>query len=237
MDNLQIFEIDPRLLNVSVDDITTALGYNSLAEAEQFIDTIKEKLTQAQPVMKIKAGFLWLENEPVIVDQDAITLAQLSFSPGSIITSSLNGIQSILIFTATLGEDFDEWSRDFFRDSDPFFGYVADTIGSVYVESAVDRLADGISGLFSSQNLGISNRYSPGYCGWDVKEQKKLFSLLPDKFCGISLTKSMMMKPLKSVSGILGVGPGLSKQDYDCSVCEKTSCMLNKSPAVRSQPD
>ncbi|MCK7538940.1 MAG: hypothetical protein MZV63_52410 [Marinilabiliales bacterium] len=47
----------------------------------------------------------------------------------------------------------------------------------------------------------ITNRFSPGYCGWDVAEQHKLFSFFKDNFCGITLTESALMNPVKSVSG------------------------------------
>jgi len=52
----------------------------------------------------------------------------------------------------------------------------------------------------------ITNRYSPGYCGWDVTEQHKLFQLMPENYCGIKLTPSALMDPVKSISGIIGIG-------------------------------
>ena len=41
-----------------------------------------------------------------------------------------------------------------------------------------------------------TNRFSPGYCGWHVNEQKLLFSLLPDNVCGITLNSSALMYPI-----------------------------------------
>ena len=73
--------------------------------------------------------------------------------------------------------------------------------------------------------LKITNRYSPGYCGWDVSEQKKLFKILPEKFCGIELTDSCLMHPIKSVSGIIGIGKSVKFNEYTCNLCDEADCL------------
>ncbi|UCE26659.1 MAG: hypothetical protein JSW52_09965, partial [Candidatus Coatesbacteria bacterium] len=50
-------------------------------------------------------------------------------------------------------------------------------------------------------------RYSPGYCGWDISGQKKLFEYLKPNDVGITLRESYLMEPLKSVSGVIVAGP------------------------------
>jgi hypothetical protein len=49
-------------------------------------------------------------------------------------------------------------------------------------------------------------RFSPGYCGWHVSGQKKLFAALEPEEIGITLTPSCLMKPLKSISGVIIAG-------------------------------
>ncbi len=49
--------------------------------------------------------------------------------------------------------------------------------------------------------------YSPGYCGWDISGQRKLFEFLKPETVGISLGESCLMQPLKSVSGVFIIGP------------------------------
>ncbi len=50
-------------------------------------------------------------------------------------------------------------------------------------------------------------RFSPGYCGWHVGAQKRLFTFLEPDHIGIGLTESCVMHPLKSISGVIVVGP------------------------------
>jgi len=74
--------------------------------------------------------------------------------------------------------------------------------------------------------LKVSNRYSPGYCTWDVSEQKKLFSFFPDRFAGITLSDSSLMNPIKSVSGIAGIGKDIKHLGYVCDNCTVVDCVF-----------
>jgi hypothetical protein len=104
-------------------------------------------------------------------------------------------------------------------------GYVFDVFGSLIVEEGMDRIQSFLKTKMQEEGLRITNRYSPGYCGWDVSEQKKLFGLLPKKFCGIELTDSCLMRPIKSVSGIIGVGKSVKFNEYSCNLCDEADCL------------
>jgi hypothetical protein len=70
--------------------------------------------------------------------------------------------------------------------------------------------------------------YSPGYCGWHVSGQAKLFEVLRPQRIGISLNASHLMVPLKSVSGVLvAAEPEVHDFDIDfefCSDCADQEC-------------
>jgi hypothetical protein len=61
-----------------------------------------------------------------------------------------------------------------------------------------------------------------------VKDQFKLFSLLPENFCGIRLTDSALMIPIKSVSGIIGIGENVERKNYPCEICNMKDCYRKK---------
>ncbi|MBN2684192.1 MAG: hypothetical protein JXR40_02835, partial [Pontiellaceae bacterium] len=81
---------------------------------------------------------------------------------------------------------------------------------------------------FAAEGLGVTNRFSPGYCGWEVKEQHALFRLLPEKFCGVQLQDSAFMQPRKSISAIIGIGKGLEQADYVCEICDSAHCVYRE---------
>ncbi|MDX1701367.1 MAG: vitamin B12 dependent-methionine synthase activation domain-containing protein, partial [Melioribacteraceae bacterium] len=167
-----------------------------------------------------------------ITSDKIIVTEQITFHCNKIIATQLKGIEGLVIFTATLGRKYDEWFKGLFNSNHPLEGYIADMIGSVAVESAVDILQERINNRLTELKLGCSNRYSPGYCNWSVSEQKKLFSFLPDNFCNIELTESSLMIPIKSVSGIIGYGKDVVKKDYACKICTQENCYLNKLKVV-----
>ena len=72
-------------------------------------------------------------------------------------------------------------------------------------------------------------RFSPGYCGWHVSGQRKLFARLDPSKIGITLTESCLMQPLKSVSGVIVAAPA-DRFDVDdtypfCADCANHACL------------
>jgi hypothetical protein len=71
-------------------------------------------------------------------------------------------------------------------------------------------------------------RYSPGYCGWHISGQAALLARLAPAEAGITLTAAYVMRPLKSVSGVVVVGrPGIHRftRAYPCCAgCTEQTC-------------
>jgi len=88
----------------------------------------------------------------------------------------------------TAGSGIDTWIREVIRNGDSLSGYIIDLLGSEIVESAVDLMQLDLEKKMAKEGDNITNRYSPGFCDWLVKEQQKLFEFFPKKFCGITLT-------------------------------------------------
>jgi hypothetical protein len=71
-------------------------------------------------------------------------------------------------------------------------------------------------------------RFSPGYCGWNISAQRKLFDTLGPHKIGIALNKSYLMQPIKSISGVVISG---EKKIFDfddafsfCQDCSTHEC-------------
>jgi len=54
---------------------------------------------------------------------------------------------------------------------------------------------------------------------------KKLFSLFPDKPCNVTLSENCMTNPIKTVSGIIGIGKNVEKQPNNCDICDAKNCI------------
>lgn len=116
----------------------------------------------------------------------------------------------LALFAATVGARLTDRIRSCFDRNEPALAVMLDAIAS----AAADRLAEllrvrHLSDVEAGSAAGArSLAYSPGYCGWHVSGQRALFDFLGPEEIGITLLPSSLMEPLKSVSGVLVVGPG-----------------------------
>jgi hypothetical protein len=211
-------------LHLSTDILVQAMGYGKKDIPPSYRESIDSYLKEAQTKVDIQAGFKIFPLQHFQIKKTGIQLNDINFRTGKIIANQLNHSETVAIFAATAGSAFEGWSKHLFDEGDYPAGYVVDFIGSEVAEAAADQLEIELLDRISPYALKMTNRFSPGYCGWNVKEQFKLFSLLPENFCDISLTESALMVPLKSVSGIIGIGKNVQKIDYPCDICTMKNC-------------
>ena len=111
--------------------------------------------------------------------------------------------------------------------------FLLDAYGSAIAEAVVREVCRKVETQMFALGYGVSHPYSPGYCGWHVTQQQLLFSCLPESPCGIRLSDSSLMSPIKSVSGILAYGPRMAKRKYGCELCGKADCYKNRNKLKR----
>jgi hypothetical protein len=157
-----------------------------------------------------------------------ITIPWATFHSGSIIRSMLKHAEKIAMFMVTAGPEPETLVRLLMGKGNYLEGYIADLVASAIVEGIADLLQEHIRLYADSLGMKITNRYSPGYCSWNVEEQQKLFSLFPENCCGISLSSSSLMSPVKSVTGIIGIGTNVKYRDYTCEICNMKNCHFRK---------
>ena len=91
-----------------------------------------------------------------------------------------------------------------------------------------DKMEESLQLSIDKLGWHHTNRFSPGYCGWHVSQQQLLFPLFQGHTCGVRLTDSSLMLPIKSVSGIVGLGSQVSRQPYTCTLCNFPQCFRRK---------
>jgi len=163
---------------------------------------------------------------------EALLIQGVSFDTGTIIPKMLRNSHSYAFLMVTAGPEPETLARSLITEGNYLEGYIVDLVASAFVDSAADQLQEQLRNQALSEGNQITNRYSPGYCGWNVEEQQKLFSLFPEGCCGISLSDSSLMNPVKSVSGIIGIGAEVRYRDYTCELCSMKDCHFRR---VRDQ--
>jgi hypothetical protein len=139
---------------------------------------------------------------------------------------------ALALFAATLGPALSERVGTLFHEHDLAVGYLLDTFASAAADDFADRLARFFAVGLRQRGLSRHHTrvlpYSPGYCGWHVSGQARLFARLRPEEIGITLNDSYLMTPLKSVSGVLVSGDAAAhrfRADFPfCSACVSREC-------------
>ena len=154
-----------------------------------------------------------------------LTVGCTELNVGRIISRQLRGSEAFAFFVATAGAEFEDLQMRLKDDDDMVRTFIADSFGSVMAECAADRMEEALQTELDGRRWRHTNRFSPGYCGWHVSEQQRLFRLFgTESPCGVSLTDSSLMVPIKSVSGVIGLGPEVRKLEYSCGLCDYKDC-------------
>ncbi|MEN8120622.1 MAG: vitamin B12 dependent-methionine synthase activation domain-containing protein [Bacteroidota bacterium] len=164
------------------------------------------------------------------MDNDQLKIKGINFQTGDEVAKMLSNIESIALFACTVSEKLNT-KLNLYNNKEQFTeAYIADIIGTKIVEKSLEILYQQLQTDIKKYDLYLTNTISPGNCGWPVEEQKKLFQLFPENYLGISLNESGMMHPVKSLSGIIGVGKSVKFKHTDCEQCASKNCMYREAP-------
>jgi hypothetical protein len=147
----------------------------------------------------------------------------------------------LALFAVTVGAAVSDRIGGLFDGSEFALGYLLDAAASAAADGAADYV-ERYYGRWLEEDGKLSGtsgvlRYSPGYCGWDISGQKRLFEYLKPEEIGITLRESYLMEPLKSVSGVIVAGPA-EIHEFEltypfCRDCVTKSCR-DRISSVRS---
>lgn len=218
------FAPSPRDVLPTAEGVAAFMGYGPGRMPEYFDALVRRSLGEAALLMEVRGIFVEANAECDARGQGIIRLNGRAFNVGQRIAERLGPLRLVAVFACTVGPGLGARARDLMGKDEGLEAYVYDAIASLAAENAAEALQRSAEEEAGERGLGATERYSPGYCGWPVSEQARLFALLPPGACGIRLTESSMMVPEKSVSGIFGLGPGLSRRGYGCGQCDRESC-------------
>ena len=213
------FQISPEELPEK--EVWFAMGYKDSVPEERIRGMVRELICEL--VQKATLRYIYQVVEAEKLSPRQVRMAGKTFTPEGIICSYLQGMTHALLFIGSAGWEFDRAKEALKAKDDIVADFIADSIGSVLAEMTVARIEQDYVGKET-----ISMPYSPGYCNWDIREQHILFSLFPERPCGIILSESSLMTPEKSVSGFFALGETLQRQPYHCQICKNTKCFKRR---------
>ena len=198
-------------LGITLADVFEQMGYHG---------TEPDEATQRETVCIMEEVSQWLHPRfCYFVSRDLP-----AFDMGKIILRQLQGSEAYAFFICTSGVEFETYQQRLMKEGDMVRVFIADALGSVIAEKTADLMEQYLQESIDKLGWRHTNRFSPGYCGWHVSQQQLLFPLFEGHTCGVRLTDSSLMVPIKSVSGIIGLGKEVRRLDYTCGLCDFKQC-------------
>lgn len=219
-------------LDISAEEVAFPMGYEKGQTPVEILQIIESEMEKFKDVTDICGA---VQKCPVSFIEEGLKMkvGEQFFDLDKTVYRFLKNSEEIIIFLCTAGKTISDASQDMMNQGELMEGFVVDTIGSVATEKAMDIIHKQLEVELKESGINTTNRYSPGYCEWNVSEQQKLFKLYPEAYCGITLNDSSLMSPIKSVSGFIGIGPHVQFKAYACDLCTQQSCIY--SPRKREQ--
>ena len=161
----------------------------------------------------------------LVQDSHVVIESEIVFE-SKVIAPLLEQCEKAAVFLVTIGEHLEEMAHRLAEDGLIVQATVLDAIGSVAAEGVADYVQGKIKETANNQGLVISQRFSPGYCDWDISQQRTVFWAVSGDSMGIHLTDGCLMIPRKSISGVIGIGPRYGNvENYNpCRTCDKHDC-------------
>ena len=174
----------------------------------------------------LSPAYTYVIRDILSVGGDGVTFEGPVTIKSRIIAELLGRCQRVAVFALTIGNHLEEMVAYLAENNLVLQATVLDAIGSGVAEKLAAYVGERIKSIVSAQGLVTSRRFSPGYCDWNVRQQKKIFRTLDGDTAGIRLTDSQLMMPRKSISGIIGIGlPDREIERYNpCLTCKKKEC-------------
>lgn len=205
-------------LHVDFDALCRKLRVNVESERADEVGLLVEQAQAiARPRGLYKLGFIDEKGD------DYIVVDGLPFK-SRILRVNVGEIRRVFFFIATCGEELDSWGS-----SRPgmLLRYYADIIQELALRQAFEALEADIRERY---RLGKTAVMTPGSLeDWPLSEQLSVFAMLddPKTKVGVDLNDSFLMKPMKSVAGVM-----FSTQFTfeSCQLCPREGCPGRRSP-------
>lgn len=210
-----------------MSEILRYLGYPvGAAPREQVQRCVQQTIEQSRGRLRLRA--VYSIYRVVRCDPGSLALSSGETFAGRV-GEFLSHAQRVAVVVATAGPEIVELSDEAARSGDVATSLVFHAIGSAAAEGCLDRLVTHLQ-MRLHPDEALTSCFSPGYCGISIQQQRKIFSLVDAARIGVELLPSLIMKPLKSISGLIGIGPSAEIIDHGnpCSRCELLNCAMRR---------
>ncbi|HUX75308.1 MAG TPA: vitamin B12 dependent-methionine synthase activation domain-containing protein [Anaerolineae bacterium] len=190
-------------------------------EGHTYTDDVERLADEAQAIARPKALYkvAYIESR----DDNAVVIDGITMN-SRVLRVNLEQAHRVFPYVVTCGMELQEWADSI---DDVLRRFWAETINEMALRVAIQVLNKHLAERYRP---GRTSAMSPGSLGeWPIQAQRPLFALLgdPEEAIGVRLTDSLLMVPVKSVSGIRFP----TEESFEsCQLCPREGCPGRRAP-------
>ncbi|HEY90632.1 MAG TPA: hypothetical protein G4O07_02240 [Dehalococcoidia bacterium] len=213
------------VINIDEEKVLADIGYNGNCGPPARMRTLVHEYARNATQLINPAYTHVIRNIDFVVGRTVYIEGGSTFK-SHVISGLLKNCEQVAVFALTIDSYLEEAASQLADDGLVVQARVLDAIGSNAVEQVAEHIHKMITATASIQGLVTSQRFSPGYCDWNIVQQEMLFRTMNGSSSFIKMTDRYLMIPQKSISGIMGIG---TREDdvanYNpCKTCERQGC-------------
>lgn len=172
-----------------------------------------------------ETGALEFRNEKLRIDGREFSSRRLHDSLASA------SAHSVIVVAVSAGKECEETARQLWLDSKPDEYFFLEMFGSAVVEHLIALASGRICAWADQQHMAVLPHFSPGYSGWNIVEQVKLWNLISQNngraFPGeLDVFDTGMLRPKKSLLAVFGVTREVEKARRFARLIPCENCLL-----------
>ena len=151
-----------------------------------------------------------------------------------------------VLVAVSAGAECEEHASRLWQESKPDEYFFMEMFGSAVVEHLVTVANGRICGWADANAMAALPHYSPGYSGWDMADQVKLWNLVRQSRGGgfpgkLDVLETGMLRPKKSLLAVVGVTRNLDGARrlaslIPCKSCSLPGCRYRRAPHLDTLP-
>lgn len=217
-------------IKINKANVLKYMGYKNPEDVSSAVEADVD--AQIEAVQGLLEPALIYEEYPIKVDEDwqKVYISDGKAWESRFVSTYMKGCDTMIVLVSTIGPKLPEEINKAFAQWDYLRAMALDSIADNAIDNMNKQFWVKLVNRVKKEGKGITGMLSPGHSDWNIEQQKLLFELVDASAIGVSLTDSCLMMPIKSISGIYGIGKDIpiSKSSHNCDMCPIKGCFMRE---------